>query len=288
MPELPEVETVRRGLEPVLAGARLAAAEARRPDLRFPFPERFAGRLAGARVEAVRRRAKYLLAPLDTGETWVTHLGMTGRFLVERPQADPASPGRFTHHAPVEAKHAHLVVETEAGVRVTFFDARRFGYMGLIPTAELESHAWFAGLGPEPLGPEFTAAQLLRGFAGRRQAVKTVLLDQRIVAGLGNIYVCEALHRAKIHPETPTGSLGRAKVARLAADVRAVLAEAVEAGGSTIRDYAQADGLSGLFQHSWAVYGREEAPCARPRCTGTVRRLVQGGRSTFFCPRCQR
>ncbi len=279
---------MRRGLQPVLGDARIARAEARRPDLRFPLPERFAERLTGARVQTVRRRAKYLLLPLDTGETWVTHLGMTGRFLVERPQADPDSPGRFTHHAPIQAKHAHVVLETEPGVRVTFFDARRFGYMGLIPTAELEAHPWFAEIGPEPLGPDFTPAHLLAAFAGRRQAVKTVLLDQRIVAGLGNIYVCEALHRAGLHPETAAGALSRAKAARLVETVRAVLSEAVEAGGSTIRDYAQADGLSGLFQHSWAVYGREEAPCVRPRCTGTVRRLVQGGRSTFFCPRCQR
>jgi formamidopyrimidine-DNA glycosylase len=212
---------------------------------------------------------------------------MTGRFLIERGEAAEA-PGVFTHAASVDDKHAHLVLHTDAGARVTFFDARRFGYMGLIPTAELATHPWFAGIGPEPLGPDFTTAHLHGAFAGRRQAVKTLLLDQRVVAGLGNIYVAEALHRARIHPETPAGELSRARTARLVAAVRAVLEEAVAAGGSTIRDYTDAEGLSGLFQHSWAVYGREEAPCVRPRCTGAVRRVVQGGRSTFFCPRCQR
>lgn len=287
MPELPEVETVRRGLEPALRDGRILRVDQRRPDLRFPFPERFAERLTGAEVQAVERRAKYLLARLDGGETWVTHLGMTGRFLVERGAAADA-PGRFTHPAPAEAKHAHLALETEAGVRVTFFDARRFGYMGLIPTAELDRHPWFAELGPEPLGPDFTAAHLLAAFRGRSQAVKTVLLDQRVVAGLGNIYVCEALHRARIGPLRPAGELRRSAVERLVADIRTVLGEAITAGGSTLRDYAQADGLSGLFQHSWAVYGREAQACARPSCAGVVDRLVQGGRSTFFCPRCQR
>lgn len=287
MPELPEVETVRRGLEPALVGARIVRAEARRPDLRFPFPERFAERLAGARVEAVERRAKYLLARLDTGETWVTHLGMTGRFLVERGAAGEA-PGRYVHAAPVQEKHAHLQLETEAGARITFFDARRFGYMGLIPTAELERHPWFAELGPEPLGPDLDAARLLAAFAGRKQAVKTVLLDQTVVAGLGNIYVCEALHRAGVSPKKPAGKVGRAAAAGLVQAVRAVLGEAIEAGGSTLRDYASAEGLSGLFQHSFAVYGRQDEPCPRMSCSGVVKRYVQGGRSTFGCSVCQR
>jgi formamidopyrimidine-DNA glycosylase len=287
MPELPEVETVRRGLEPVLAGARIARAEARRPDLRFPFPERFVERLTGARVDAVERRAKYLLARLDTGETWVTHLGMTGRFLVER-GAETAAPGRFTHAAPSQDKHAHLLLQTDAGVRVTYFDARRFGYMGLIATTELGRHPWFAGLGPEPLGPAFDAAHLLRAFAGRTQAVKTVLLDQGVVAGLGNIYVCEALHRSRISPRRQAGKVSRPAAERLAAEVRAVLEEAITAGGSTLRDFAQADGLSGLFQHSWAVYGREDEPCPRANCSGVVKRYPQGGRSTFGCSTCQR
>lgn len=287
MPELPEVETVRRGLAPVLIGARFVEVELRRPDLRFPLPERFAERLKGARVEAVERRAKYLRARLDTGETWVTHLGMTGRFLVERPEGAEA-PGCFLHAASAEAKHAHLVLQTDSGVRITFFDARRFGFMGLIPTGGLEGHPWFADLGPEPLGTGFDAAHLLTAFAGRKQAVKTLLLDQRMVAGLGNIYVCEALHRAGISPKRPAGKVGRAAVARLVEAVRAVLGEAIEAGGSTLRDYASAEGLSGLFQHSFAVYGREDEPCPRVRCAGVVRRYPQGGRSTFGCGVCQR
>jgi len=287
MPELPEVETVRQGLEPALVGARLARVTTTRPDLRFPFPEDFARRLQGARLEALDRRAKYLLGRLDTGETWVTHLGMTGRFLVERGEARK-SPGVFTHTAPAQGKHAHLVLATDAGVRVTFFDARRFGYMGLIPTRELSVHPWFAALGPEPLGPDFGAPHLLAAFARRRQAVKTVLLDQSVVAGLGNIYVCEALHRAGISPKKPAGRVGRAAVGRLVVAVREVLNEAIEAGGSTLRDYASAEGLSGLFQHSFAVYGREDEPCPRMRCAGVVQRYVQGGRSTFGCSVCQR
>jgi len=287
MPELPEVETVRRGLEPALAGARIARAEARRPDLRFPLPQRFAERLTGARVERLARRAKYLVLPLSTGDTWVTHLGMTGRFLVER-GAEGVSPGVFLHPGSAEAKHAHVQLETDAGTRITFFDARRFGYMGLVPTAELDAHPWFAALGPEPLGPDFDAARLQAAFAGRKGPVKTALLDQSVVAGLGNIYVCEALHRAGISPRKPAGRVGRAALARLAEAIRTVLGEAVEAGGSTLRNYASAEGLSGLFQHSFAVYGREDEPCPRLNCAGVVKRYVQGGRSTFGCSVCQR
>ncbi|MFI4935712.1 MAG: bifunctional DNA-formamidopyrimidine glycosylase/DNA-(apurinic or apyrimidinic site) lyase [Caulobacterales bacterium] len=287
MPELPEVETVRRGLEPVLAGARLARVEARRPDLRFPLPEGFVQRLAGARIETLGRRGKYLLAPIDRGETLVMHLGMTGRFEIE---GGPVAcrPGRFALAAPPDPRHAHVVFETEAGARVTFYDPRRFGYMDLIPTDGLADHAWFSGMGPEPLSSGFDAASLGRAFAGRRQAVKSVLLDQRSVAGLGNIYVCEALHRAGISPARPAGALGKARLAPLAASIREVLLEAIEAGGSTLRDYAAADGSLGYFQHSFAVYGREGEPCLRPGCAGVVRRTVQAGRSTFACGRCQR
>ncbi len=286
MPELPEVETVRRGLQPAMEGARLTAVDLRRPDLRFPLPERFAARLTGARVERVDRRAKYLLQPLDTGETWVTHLGMTGRFTVER-LGDASAPGRFHNAAPIDDKHAHLVVETDGGAQIVFFDARRFGYMDLIPTAELDAHPWFAGLGPEPLGPDFSAAHLLRRFAGRIQAVKTLLLDQRIVAGLGNIYVSEALHRAGIAPDTAGGRLALPRLKRLVTAIRAVLEEAIEAGGSTLRDFANADGDLGYFQHRFRVYDRADQPCAKPRCRGLVRRTVQGGRSTFACSVCQ-
>jgi formamidopyrimidine-DNA glycosylase len=291
MPELPEVETVRRGLQPALEGARLERVEARRADLRFPFPDDFVQRLTGARIEALERRAKYLLAPLDRGDTLVMHLGMTGRFEIEG--ANPAQsghtrPGRFRQAAPAEDKHAHVLFETEAGHRVTYFDARRFGYMDLIPTSELGAHAWFKGLGPEPLGPEFTSGHLAAAFAGKIQNVKATLLDQRVVAGLGNIYVCEALHRARISPETPAGRISHKRLETLAEAVREVLLEAIAAGGSTLRDYAGADGALGYFQHAFRAYGREDEPCLRTGCRGVVRRTVQAGRSTFFCPQCQK
>ena len=287
MPELPEVETVRRGLEPTLAGARLSRVEARRPDLRFPLPEGFVQRLTGARIEGLERRAKYLLAPLDRGDTLVMHLGMSGRFEVE---ADGAArkPGDF-HYAPAaDAKHAHVLFETEAGGRVTYFDPRRFGYMDLIPTEALAAHPWFAGLGPEPLGPDFTAAHLAAAFKDRRQSAKTLLLDQRIVAGLGNIYVCEALYRSRISPLKPAGEISARKIGVLADTVRLVLAEAIAAGGSTLRDFAAADGALGYFQHRFQAYGREDEPCLTPRCQGVIARTVQSGRSTFHCPVCQR
>ncbi len=286
MPELPEVETVRRGLQPALEGARLVRVEARRPDLRFPLPPRFAERLAGARVEALERRAKYLLARLDTGETLVMHLGMTGRFEIEG--ADRSRPGRFRQAAPAEDKHAHVLFETDTGKRITFFDARRFGYMDLIPTAELPEHPWFKGLGPEPLGEDLDAGHLARAFAGRIQNVKATLLDQRVVAGLGNIYVCEALYRAHVSPTTPAGRLSRPRLQALVAAIRKVLQEAIVAGGSTLRDYAGADGALGYFQHAFRVYGREGQACLTPGCGGVVRRKVQGGRSTFYCPICQK
>jgi formamidopyrimidine-DNA glycosylase len=283
MPELPEVETVRRGLAPHLVGQRLASVEQRRPDLRFPLPDRFAARLTGARVLGLERRAKYLRAPLDTGETLVCHLGMTGRFTVE----DTAQ-GRFAHAAGGDPKHTHVVLRTERGVTIGFNDARRFGFMELIDTEALERHPWFAGLGPEPLGPAFGPVVLARAFAGKVQNVKATLLDQRVVAGLGNIYVCEALHRSGIHPERPAGEVAGARLKRLATEIVATLEEALVAGGSTLRDYRSADGELGYFQHAFRVYGREDQPCLKPRCGGLVRRIVQAGRSTFFCPVCQR
>jgi formamidopyrimidine-DNA glycosylase len=283
MPELPEVETVRRGLQPHLEGARLSRVEQRRPDLRFPFPSQFVERLTGARIERLERRAKYLIAPLDTGETLVAHLGMTGRFLIE-----DARLGRFTHEAGGDDKHTHVVLHTEQGATVSFNDARRFGYMDLITTAELERHPWFAGLGPEPLGPSFGPQVLAKGFEGRRQSIKATLLDQRVVAGLGNIYVCEVLYRARIHPERAAGDILPAEIKRIAKAVTEVLEAAIEAGGSTLRDYRNAEGALGYFQHAFQVYGREEEPCLTPRCGGAVRRLVQGGRSTFFCGVCQK
>jgi formamidopyrimidine-DNA glycosylase len=283
MPELPEVETVRRGLQPALEGRRLVRVEQRRPDLRFPLPPHFAERLSGARVERIERRAKYLLAGLDTGETWVTHLGMTGRFAV-----GTMVPGVFEQEIPITEKHEHLVFETDAGGRIGFSDPRRFGYMDLIPTAALQDHPWFAGLGPEPLGAGFDARRLAEAFAGKTQSVKATLLDQRVVAGLGNIYVCEALYRSRISPLTPAGRIARPRLERLAAAVREVLEAAIEAGGSTLKDFANAEGGQGYFQHRFEVYGREGEPCLTPGCKGVVARIVQAGRSTFYCPRCQR
>jgi formamidopyrimidine-DNA glycosylase len=287
MPELPEVETVRRGLAPVLEHARLRHVLARRPDLRFPLPEDFKARLQGATVEALERRAKYLLGRLSTGETLVMHLGMTGRFDIQAGGA-LLRPGVFTHPAPEGAKHAHVVFDTEAGVRITYSDARRFGFMGLIPTARLADHPWFEGMGPEPLGPDLTVAHLAKALAGRAQAIKTLLLDQRIVAGLGNIYVCEALHRAHISPFKPGGKLSKAKLGALIATIRLVLEEAIEAGGSTLRDFAATDGALGYFQHRFRAYGREDEPCLTPGCRGVIARQVQGARSTFYCPVCQK
>ncbi|MDP3173150.1 MAG: bifunctional DNA-formamidopyrimidine glycosylase/DNA-(apurinic or apyrimidinic site) lyase [Phenylobacterium sp.] len=286
MPELPEVETVRRGLEPALAGQRLARVEARRPDLRFPLPVDFVQRLTGARIGALARRAKYLLAPLDRGDTLVMHLGMSGRFEIERP-AGAARPGGFHYAADPDPKHAHILFETEAGTRVTYYDPRRFGYMALLDTDSLDQHPWFAGLGPEPLSEAFDAGRLAHQFAGRKQGPKTLLLDQRVVAGLGNIYVCEALHRARISPFKPAGRISRPRLERLATAVREVLIAAIEAGGSTLRDYAAADGALGYFQHSFRAYGREGEPCPNPGCKGVIARAVQSGRSTFYCPRCQ-
>jgi formamidopyrimidine-DNA glycosylase len=214
------------------------------------------------------------------------HLGMTGRFEIEGGEA-ARKPGRFAQATPADPRHAHVVFETEAGVRVTYFDARRFGYMDLVATDGLDESRWFKGLGPEPLGPAFDADHLARAFAGRRQAVKSVMLDQRAIAGLGNIYVCEALHRAGLAPSRPAGSLKGAKLTALAGAIRTVLEEAIEAGGSTLRDYAAADGSLGYFQHSFAVYGREGERCRRADCAGVIHRTVQAGRSTFACARCQ-
>ena len=286
MPELPEVETVRRGLEPALKGARLSRVRQNRPDLRFPFPERFVERLDGAVVERLERRAKYLLFPLSTGETWVTHLGMTGRFTLDGSQI-----GEFEEDAPATGKHEHMsLCATVDGVthRIGFADARRFGFMGLISSDQVDEHPWFKGLGPEPLGNAFSAAHLAEAFAGKKQNIKVSLLDQRIVSGLGNIYVCEALFRAHISPLTAAGKVSRARLEPLATAIRDVLNDAIEAGGSTLRDFANAEGGQGYFQHRFDVYGREGEPCRGDGCTGKVKRIIQAGRSTFYCPSCQR
>ena len=293
MPELPEVETVRRGLIPVLEGRRLARAEVRREGLRRPFPERLAERLAGAGVERLGRRAKVLLADLSTGETLLVHLGMSGRMTVSGsgPAADAGSGealGAFVHGVGAAARHDHLVLHAEGGARVTLNDARRFGAVDLWPTDALDEHPMLRALGPEPLSDAFDGPALAARLSGRRAPVKAALLDQRVVAGLGNIYVCEALHRARIHPGREAGRISRARVHALAGAIRSVLEEAIEAGGSTLRDHRRADGEIGRFQHAFRAYGREGAPCPTQGCGGAIRRVLQGGRSTFHCPACQR
>lgn len=282
MPELPEVETVRRGLEPVMTGRLILQAQVNRPDLRWPFPPRMAERLTGARIEALRRRSKYILADLSSGESLLIHLGMSGRMLISG-----AVLGAFHHAHPAPAKHDHVVFDLEGGARVTFNDARRFGAMDLMATATAEAHPLLSVLGPEPLGNEFDESYLMARLAGRNTPIKTALLDQHLVAGLGNIYVCEVLFRAGIHPGRRASSLSRAEAASLVPLIREVLADAITAGGSSLRDYRQADGDLGYFQHSFRVYGREGAGCVTPGCTGVVQRLVQSGRSSFFCPICQ-
>jgi formamidopyrimidine-DNA glycosylase len=292
MPELPEVETVRRGLAPALVGKRFTRVETRRGDLRVPFPDRFAERLTGRRIEALTRRAKYLLAALDGGETLVMHLGMSGSFRVERDGETLAPP--FHNERPKLAAHDHVVFALDSGARVVYNDPRRFGSMILAPTRGLAEHPLFRDLGVEPLSAEFDAARLAALFAGARTPLKSALLDQKRIAGLGNIYVCEALHRARLSPLREAGTLVDAKgaptrsAAALAKAIREVLEEAIEAGGSTLRDHRQADGALGYFQHAFAVYDREGAACPRPRCRGTIVRIVQNGRSSFYCPACQK
>ncbi len=298
MPELPEVETVRRGLEPVLAGHRIVAVEQRRPDLRFPFPERFAERLEGQRLATLGRRAKYLVAGFETGDVLIMHLGMSGRFTIRPPEdnvrAEALSPGAFVHETGADPRHDHVVFRTEEGATVTYNDPRRFGFMVMTDDAAFEEHPLIRSLGPEPLGNAFDAAHLARRAAGRSVDLKAFLMDQKTVAGLGNIYVCEALHRAGISPKRLARGLTRGgdrpgeRAERLVGAIRSVLQEAIAAGGSSLRDYRQADGALGYFQHAFAVYGREGEPCASAQCQGTVRRIVQAGRSTFYCPACQR
>jgi formamidopyrimidine-DNA glycosylase len=298
MPELPEVETVRLGLAPVLEGATFARVEQRRGDLRFSLPRDFARRLEGRRVERLGRRAKYLLAELDDGQVLAMHLGMTGRFLIGSLLPADAANGRmlgeFVHEAAGSDKHDHIIFEMSNFAVIRYNDARRFGYMDLIAAGELAAHPHFRDLGIEPLGPELDAGFLAVKGAGRRQPLKSFLLDQHVIAGLGNIYVCEALFRARLSPETPASALSAksgapmAAAKRLAPAIHAVLEDALAAGGSSLRDYRKADGSLGYFQHSFAVYGREGEPCRRKSCGGVVRRLVQNGRSTFYCDTCQK
>lgn len=287
MPELPEVETVRRGLTPALEGRRLLKVEQNRPDLRFPFPERFVERLEGTRIDRLDRRAKYMLWRLSTGETLLLHLGMSGRFTVEADQRHE-QPGDFVHAAPADPKHDHVIFHAEGGVTVRYNDPRRFGFMDL-HTGNLDTASdYLRDLGPEPDGNTFSDDHLRQALAGKRSPIKTALLDQKIVAGLGNIYVCEALHRSGISPRREARTIPGARSARLAPAVRDVIREAVEAGGSSLKDFASTDGELGYFQHRFRAYGREGEACPAERCEGTIQRIVQSGRSTFFCPSCQR
>ncbi len=293
MPELPEVETVRRGLEPAMAGQRVVKLEMRRKDLRFPFPPRFRERLEGQVITALSRRAKYLLADLSSGEVLIMHLGMSGRFTVEM-GGKTTGTGQFHYETANDAPHDHVVFHMSNGARVTYNDPRRFGYMDLVPREGIETCKHFAKMGIEPLGNELDGAYIRKSFAGKKTPLKAALLDQSLIAGLGNIYVCEALHRSHVSPTRRAGTLStqrgamKDKADELAATIRDVLNEAVAAGGSSLRDYAQTDGSLGYFQHRFRVYDREGEPCPTPDCGGTVARLVQSGRSTFYCPKCQK
>jgi len=283
MPELPEVETVRRGLAPAMEGQVISRAQVNRPDLRWPFPPHMAERLTDSRVVRLGRRSKYLLADLSSGETLLIHLGMSGRMLVS---GDPL--GQFHHDHPAPEKHDHVVLDMENGARITFNDARRFGAMDLIETARAEEHWLLRDLGPEPLGNAFSEDYLAARLKARSTPMKAALLDQRIVAGLGNIYVCEVLNRSGISPRRKAKNLSAPRIAALVPAIRDVLTEAIAAGGSSLRDHRRTDGELGYFQHNFRAYGREGALCANPGCGGQIRRIVQSGRSTFYCPQCQR
>lgn len=283
MPELPEVETVRRGLAPAMEGVVIGRADVNRPDLRWPFPDRMADRLSGQKVLQLRRRSKYILADLESGETLLIHLGMSGRMTVS---GDPL--GQFAHDHPAAEKHDHVVFHMANGARITFNDPRRFGAMDLLRTDGWESHKLIRDLGPEPLGNAFTPDHLVAAFKDKNTPVKSALLDQRIVSGLGNIYVCEALYRARISPLRKARQIAADRVRRLVPIVRDVLSDAIDAGGSSLKDFRQADGELGYFQHSFDVYGREGAPCRTPDCGQPIKRVVQSGRSSFYCATCQR
>ncbi|WP_170607507.1 bifunctional DNA-formamidopyrimidine glycosylase/DNA-(apurinic or apyrimidinic site) lyase [Ruegeria arenilitoris] len=283
MPELPEVETVRRGLTLAMEGVVIQRAEVNRPDLRWPFPDRMADRLAGQRIDSLRRRSKYILGDLSSGETLLIHLGMSGRMTVS---GDPL--GHFVHEHPMPEKHDHVVFHMANGARVTFNDPRRFGAMDLFPTATAEEHKLLSVLGPEPLGNDFHEQHLIDAFKDKNSPVKSALLDQGIVAGLGNIYVCEALYRSGVSPRRKAGQISASRVAALVPVIRQVLQEAIDAGGSSLRDFRQANGELGYFQHSFDVYGREGELCRTAGCGSIIKRIIQSGRSSFYCAKCQR
>lgn len=294
MPELPEVETVRRGLAPAMEGATFDKVEQRRPDLRFPFPDNFVRRIRGKKLVNLRRRAKYLCGHLSSNEVLIMHLGMSGRFTISNPHAEAEGLADFAHDSGNDPAHDHVVFRMSNGVTVTYNDPRRFGFMDLVGADDIDACRHFIGMGVEPLGNKLHADYLASRAVARSTDLKAFLLDQRHIAGLGNIYVCEALYRAGISPKRKAAGLARAdgkpalRCERLVPVIRDVLNEAIAAGGSTLRDYAAADGALGYFQHSFRVYGREGQPCLTPGCSGKVRRIVQSGRSTFYCGKCQR
>lgn len=285
MPELPEVETVRVGLATVLEGQQIQHIRLNRPDLRFPFPEHFAERLEGTTIEPLKRRAKYLIMPLSSGESVIIHLGMSGRVLIEREAID--IPGQFHHRIDRHIQHDHVVISLRSGVRVIYNDVRRFGFMLLTKSDALDAHPMLAGLGPEPLSNHFHAQSLGSALERRASPIKSALLDQQVVAGLGNIYVLEALHRVQISPFRRADGLSGTEIAALVVAIREILQEAIAAGGSSLRDFRHEDGSLGYFQHGFAVYGREGEACRRAGCRGTIKRQVQAGRSSFYCADCQ-
>ena len=293
MPELPEVETVRRGLQPVMEGFLIAKAEARRKDLRFPFQKDFVARLEGQTVTGLGRRAKYLMADLGSGDVLLMHLGMSGSFRVVANEGTK-SPGQFHHPRSEDRAHDHVVFHMSSGASVVFNDPRRFGYMKIIARGALEEEPLLKGLGPEPLGNEFDATMLARACADKKTSLKAALLDQRVVAGLGNIYVCEALFRSQLSPRRSAATLATRKneptdrAKRLVSAIHGVLNQAIKAGGSSLRDHRQTSGELGYFQHSFQVYDREGEPCQTAKCSGIVKRFTQNGRSTFWCPKCQK
>ncbi len=293
MPELPEVETVRRGLEPAMDGARFVKVEVHRGDLRWPLPKDFAQRLESKTVTGIGRRAKYLLTDLSSGDVLIMHLGMSGSFHVFRHHGDKTL-GRYHHERSNHAAHDHVVFHMSSGAIVTFNDPRRFGSMKIVAREKLDAEPLLKGLGPEPLGNEFDAAMLAHACKGKKTSLKAALLDQRIVAGLGNIYVCEALYRARLSPKRLASSIAtragavNERAERLVEGIKAVLNDAIKAGGSSLRDHKRTDGELGMFQHHFRVYDREGERCPTPGCGGTIKRIVQNGRSTFYCPSCQK
>lgn len=293
MPELPEVEIVCRGLQPALVGRKVERIVTHRPDLRFPLPERFDMRLAGRMVRRLERRAKYIIARFDNGDALVMHLGMTGRFNIEKKNRRTAL-GEYVYDTGSDPRHDHVELHMSGGTRVVYNDVRRFGFMLLLSDNEFSCHSLFVGLGPEPLSSDLTAAYLSRRAEGKKANLKSFLMDQRVVAGLGNIYVSEALFRAGLDPSRPAkclaskGGRGLTRSDVLVSGIRSVLSDAIDAGGSTLRDYRHADGAEGAFQESFAVYGRDGEQCVRTGCKGLVRRTVHANRATFYCGTCQK